>query len=737
MIVLPLGRSHGAGMSQQLDYASRKTRSARGGWLLPSRWGVSLVATFIVLSGMTVLAYALARSRETITLHSLAEADAIALTQHFQNEVDEQLRVFRRLKWNYIAGRYKDTEALQRDAIAMQKGNPVFLEVGYADAEGRVKWVWPPANSQIPSNLTSHPEWTAAMKPERKNPRDITAVWLDKKTNPKLMALVMPLSVGEGESNSPMMLARMNPMPLVENLLDARIRSSDNVEITDGSITFYRLGAVPATHNRYWEEQLARFANRHWMVRLGPSPDQVASRMRMANSILLGGLLATCLITLAFYQILRYRAVDLRETARHLAALESLNEISTAISAKLGSGKEIMQQLADAARRLMGMSRSIFTLLDPKDYCMRVYASSGDIPQAVPTVFPLEHMPVMRRCLIAGDVLFAENTAEMTEPVNRDMIEVSKSRAMIMIPLRVEHRSIGLMALSDSRPRKFTDADKRLARLLGSQASVILANNQLYEQTREGLETQRQLHEQADRDAQAKAILLRELHHRVKNNLAGIVGLLSMHDPDLTQSAQQWLERVRERIGTMARAHDLFSGGIERVNLQQLVQQVLPSLSVLTPPGVAVKVNIGELDITFDTSRAVSLAMVLHELCTNALVHGLSETGTLTISARRIEGGAVIEVSDEGASGGGTDSGSTWMGEAISGDEGELSEDVPWHTEATATAVRRGTGLYLVRELVRRELKGTVRLGRSTAGGSIATIEVPLDSNEGSLGAKI
>src|SRR5258706_4767669 len=577
MIGGPLGRSNGAGMSQQLEYAGTTTRRGRRNWLLPSRWGVSLMAMFLVLVGMTVLAYALARSRETLTLHSLAEADAIALTQHFQNEIDEQLRVFRRLKWNYIAGGYKNLQDLRHDVIEVQQTNPGFLEVGEADADWPVLWGWPANNSEIPSDLMSNPEWWAAVKPEKKNPRDITAVWLEKKTNPKCMALVMPLSVGEGDTNSRMLVARMTPMPLVEKLLDARTRSNDNVEIADGSVTFYRLGATQAKHNRYWEEQLARFANRHWIVRLGPSPDQVASRMTMASSILIGGLLASCLITLAFYQILRYRAVDLKQTERHLAALESLNEISSAISGKLGSGKEIMQQLADAARELLGMSRSIFTLLDPQNYCMRMYASSGDIPAAVPPVFPLEQMPVMRRCLIAGDVLFAENTAEMTEPVNRQMVEASAARAMIMIPLAVERRSICLMSLSDSQTRKFTDADRRLARLLGSQASVILANNQLYEQTRQGLETQRQLHEQAGRDAQAKAILLRELHHRVKNNLAGIVGLLSMHEPDLPQSAQQWLERVRERIRTMARAHDLFSGGDPPKEIYQLVSQAVSS----------------------------------------------------------------------------------------------------------------------------------------------------------------
>ncbi len=730
-MIVGLGGNRGAGMSQQLDYAGQKTRSG-GNWALPVRWAMSLVALFLVLIGVTLLTHALARSRETLTLHSLAEADAIGFTKKFQSEIDEQLRVLRRLKWNYIGGRYKKREDLKAAALEIQRTNPFFLEIGEADADGHVLWVSSSERSLIPSNLKLHPEWWAAVKPEQANPRDITAVWLDKRNNPKYMALVMPLSLGESDPGERMLLARVTPQPFVERMIDPRTRANDNIEMSDGTITFYRLGPAQAKHNLYCEEQLARFANRQWQVRLGPSAAQMASKMSLDRWILICGVFASCLITLSFYQILRYRAADMRQTERHLAALESLNQISTAISGKLGSGQEIMQQLADAARRLLGLSRSIFTLVDPKGYCMRTYASSGDIPPGVPPVFPLEQMPVMRRCLISGDVLFAENTSEMTEAVNRDMLRASESRAMIMIPLRVEHRSIGIMALSDSRPRKFTDADRRLARLLGSQASVILANNRLYEQMREGMELQKQLHEQAGRDAQAKAILLRELHHRVKNNLAGIVGLLSMHEPDLSPSTQQWLERVRERIGTMARAHDLFSGGIERVNLQQLVQQVLPSLSVLTPPGVAVKVNTGELDITFDTSRAVSLAMVLHELCTNALVHGLAGSGTLTINARRTDRRAVIEVSDEGASGSSADSGSAWMGEAMSADEAEVRNEVPWSTEATATAVRRGTGLYLVRELVRRELKGTVRLRRSTSGGTIATIELPLESQDGS-----
>jgi two-component sensor histidine kinase len=125
---------------------------------------------------------------------------------------------------------------------------------------------------------------------------------------------------------------------------------------------------------------------------------------------------------------------------------------------------------------------------------------------------------------------------------------------------------------------------------------------------------------------------------------------------------------------------------------------------------------------------------VLHEQCSNALVHGLGEGGTLTISARRVEGAAIVEVSDEG--GNAADSSGTWMGDAIGTGE-ENSEDAAWSGAATSTAVRRGTGLFLVRELVRRELKGTVRLRRGLSGGTIATIEIPLDRADGwAAGAK-
>src|SRR5438132_12186350 len=124
MIEAPFGGNNGVGMSQQVVEIAK---GGPGNWWMPRRWAVSLAALVVFLVGVTLLTYALTRSREVLTLHSLAESDAIAFTNRFQTEIDEHLRAFRRMKWNYIGGRYKKPEELRAASIEFQQTNPFCL----------------------------------------------------------------------------------------------------------------------------------------------------------------------------------------------------------------------------------------------------------------------------------------------------------------------------------------------------------------------------------------------------------------------------------------------------------------------------------------------------------------------------------------------------------------------------------------------------------------------------------
>jgi two-component sensor histidine kinase len=267
-------------------------------------------------------------------------------------------------------------------------------------------------------------------------------------------------------------------------------------------------------------------------------------------------------------------------------------------------------------------------------------------------------------------------------------------RSLLFEPLqRGDGQVMGTMVLSRHKVGPFSSNQLELARMFSSRVAAVI------EMTR--------LHHQTVSDAEAKAILLRELNHRVKNNLSAIITLLSLHRPPLAADARRWLDRAIERIGAMAQAHDLFSIGADRVTLQELVDRTVQSLSVVKPVSVTVKTDLAAGGARLRTDRAVKLAMAMHELCFNGITHGLQDKGTLTIRARRNNGQLLLEVEDDDGDG----------------------KPAPAPIEPAQAQGAGRLGLSLVRGLVSRELGGSFNLAPGP-GGSVATVEFPLLADE-------
>lgn len=433
------------------------------------------------------------------------------------------------------------------------------------------------------------------------------------------------------------------------------------------------------------------------------------SRSRAPTYVLWGGLAISALMSGAVFQTLLNRARAQAQTQKQLEAIESLHAISTAIGAQIKEGTAL-DALASAAHRLLRMDRAVIGMLNEAQTSLQVVAGGGAVPPDFPGIFELSALPASSHCLTTDAYVFEGDMRNPTRSYGPQAVKAFEAASLILIPLRLNDRPIGLLTLSSSKPREFSDLDRRIGELLGAQASVVLSNQQLYQQTRD--------------DAETKTVLLRELNHRVKNNLAGIVALLELRPPSMTPDVKQWLDRATQRIRSMANAHQLFTAGSRRVSLETLVAQALAASTVNKPANVFVETDLNGARRTIDPERAVALAMVLNELCHNALVHGLRQGGTLTIRARgSTEGSApktcrdkvVIEVTDSGC------------GHC----ESHVAPD-PAGAPAIATspATGSGEGLDLVEGLVRRELKGRFALHSAAGGGTTATMEFPLPGEE-------
>ncbi|GFE49496.1 histidine kinase [Roseobacter cerasinus] len=129
-----------------------------------------------------------------------------------------------------------------------------------------------------------------------------------------------------------------------------------------------------------------------------------------------------------------------------------------------------------------------------------------------------------------------------------------------------------------------------------------------------------------------KNILLKEVHHRVKNNLQLISSIMNMQIRRApTEESQRVLRRLQERILSLATVHkNLYQNdGLERVNAGELVEEIVGQLLVVgLPPGSSVKVTQSYDPVQLDTDDAAPLTLLVSEAVTNAMKYIGDATAT-------------------------------------------------------------------------------------------------------------
>ncbi len=150
-----------------------------------------------------------------------------------------------------------------------------------------------------------------------------------------------------------------------------------------------------------------------------------------------------------------------------------------------------------------------------------------------------------------------------------------------------------------------------------------------------------------------KVTLLKEIHHRVKNNLQVISSLLSLQAAGLQEpvAREAFADSIR-RVRSMALIHERLyrSGNLSQIDFAQYLTAVASDLAhALHRPGVGVNVEAAELMLSLDL--AVPCGLIANELITNALKHAFPDgrKGAVVASLeRRADGLVVLTIADNG-----------------------------------------------------------------------------------------
>lgn len=203
-----------------------------------------------------------------------------------------------------------------------------------------------------------------------------------------------------------------------------------------------------------------------------------------------------------------------------------------------------------------------------------------------------------------------------------------------------------------------------------------------------------------DRELVTKDATIREIHHRVKNNLQTVSALLRLQARRIEDpGASSALNEAVRRIASIALVHETLSSSSDNdVAFDEVLTNLITHALELSP-------RMGELSIaregelgSLESRLATPLSLVVTELMHNALEHGLAERGsTLSIKLARYSNECVITIVDDGIG-------------------------LP---EGFNLATSSNLGLQIVRTLTENELKGVLKL-TSTDLGTTAVLRFPL-----------
>ena len=368
---------------------------------------------------------------------------------------------------------------------------------------------------------------------------------------------------------------------------------------------------------------------------------------------------------------------------------EALAEATAAVSSTLDLD-QVLAAVLEQARRLLDVIACSVWLIDPETdelVCQQATGPQSEIVRGwrlAPGVGLAGWVAQSGESLVVPDVKADERHFKGV-----DQQTGLPLRSILTFPLRVKEDVIGVLEVVDAEVNRFSPADLKLLEPLVAAATIAIENAQLYEQARQ--------------DAEARSVLLREVNHRVKNNLTGIMGLLyTARDRARVEDRATYESTMDDLIGRvrgLATVHSLISAAEWKpLRLSDLAAQVICASLRALPRHKRVSVDVFPSPVRVTPDQAHNLALVINELATNTVRHGLRERDTAHIEVR-------IELDDD-----------TMLF--------EFRDDGPGYPEEVLRSERDSVGFDLIQNIVRKSLRGELSLYNDR--GAVAAIRFGL-----------
>jgi two-component sensor histidine kinase len=328
-----------------------------------------------------------------------------------------------------------------------------------------------------------------------------------------------------------------------------------------------------------------------------------------------------------------------------------MQEITIALTSRI-KRDPLLDTILDQVQRLVEYSSGNIRLLQGDTTFIvrsRGYEERG-IGEFISSLnMPTDDFPLQREALQTRRPVVVPNTK--TDPRWFTYPETSYIHSFLLLPIFTQDKVYGLLTIEHQDPGAYSQETAEKLLPFSHAAAIAFARSELYEQLNAELEAKQRAQEELAASNQQKDTLLKEIHHRVKNNLSLISSLINLQSYHTEEPAiQELLEQLRGKILSISLVHEKLyrSTDFQNVSLHEYIRDLLLTLeSTAGATEVHTQVDIGE-PVVLSTNTLIPVGLILTELFTNSTkyahppageairfsVYGLQEAGTVTLRVR-------------------------------------------------------------------------------------------------------
>ncbi|MEG4443929.1 PAS domain S-box protein [Microcoleus sp. AT9_B5] len=224
----------------------------------------------------------------------------------------------------------------------------------------------------------------------------------------------------------------------------------------------------------------------------------------------------------------------------------------------------------------------------------------------------------------------------LTDCVAQFMTEI-QVRAKLVVPI-IQHSQLWglLIAHQCDRSRNWQESEINLFQQLVNQLAIAIQQSLLYQQLQAELSDRKQAEANLKNSLREKEILLKEIHHRVKNNLCVVASLLELQSNTVADpQVSKMFEESQNRLYSMALIHEKLyrSTNLAQINfgeyLEDLVSNLFHSYNISNNQ---IQLQVLAEPISLNLETATPCGLIANELVSNTLKHAFPDGTTGTVS---------------------------------------------------------------------------------------------------------